>query len=122
VSDEHDAEKRIDADWKAQAAREREKLQQSAAARADEMGESLPGLPEAGFATLVAGLRVQALLALGLVEDPVAGRPRPDRDQAKYVIDTLGVLEQKTRGNLTDDEKALLNSVLFELRTGFVRM
>jgi hypothetical protein len=115
-------EKRIDDEWKAQAAREREELQQSAARRADERGESAGALPEASFATLVAGLHAQAVVALGLAGDHVSGQRRTDRDQAKYLIDTLAILEEKTKGNVTDKEKALLDSVLFELRTSFVRM
>lgn len=118
---DEEAKKRVDEDWKAQAAREKQKLQESAAPSADETTE--PAAPaEASFSALVAGLRAQALIGLGLVGDPVSGRSRPDREQAKYVIDTLGVLEQKTKGNLTEEETALLNTVLFELRTSFVRM
>ena len=118
-------EKKVDEEWKTQAAREREELQRSqegGTGRVESGTGAAPPMPEASFATLVAGLRIQALIALGLVEDPVSGRPRPDRNHAKFAIDTLGVLEEKTRGNLTPEEKSLLDSVLFELRTAFVRM
>jgi len=121
MSDE-ETRKRVDADWKAEAARERQKLQESAVPSADEEGEPAGPPPGASFSALVAGLRAQAVIALGLHLDPVSGRNRPDREQAKYVIDTLAVLEEKTKGNLTDQERALLDSVLFELRTSFVRM
>jgi hypothetical protein len=113
---------KVDSDWKAEAAREKEKLQQSQTETADEsLGQAAP-LPEASFANLVAGLRVQGLIALGAVPDPASRQPQPDREQAKYVIDTLGVLEAKTAGNLTKDEKDLLDAVLYELRLAFLRM
>lgn len=115
-------QKKVDEAWKAQAAREKEELQQSTAGVADRKeGQSAP-LPEASFSTLVLMLRAQTLVALGLADDPVTGRRQPDRNQAKYLIDTLGVLEEKTKGNLTEEEKSLLDAVLFELRTGFVKM
>ena len=62
------------------------------------------------------------MAALGLLADPVSGDTVVDREQAKYVIDTLGVLETKTAGNLTDEEKKFLDSVLYELRMGFLRL
>ena len=71
---------------------------------------------------LVAALRAQAMVALGLLDDPAASGRQPDRDLAKYLIDTLGVLETKTRGNLTEEEKAFLDAALFELRMAFLRM
>lgn len=113
----------IDDDWKSQAAREKQKLQESEARTADqESGPPGGVLPEACFANLVVGLHAQAAAALGLIEDPISGEHRPDREQAKYVIDLLGVLEEKTAGNLTDEEQALLNATLYELRMSFLRM
>jgi len=112
----------VDEDWKAEAARAKENLQDSPGSTVDQEVGGADNLPEASFATLVAGLRAQAVIALGLMNDPLSNQPRPDRDQAKYVIDLLGVLEAKTAANLTDEEKALLDSVLYELRMSFVRM
>ncbi len=109
-----------DDDWKAQAAREKEELQQSAREKAEK--EPVGPMPEASFTSLVAGLRAQGLIALGLIEDPLTGQARPDRDQAKYLIDTLGILDAKTAGHLTAEEKAFLDAALYELRMNFLRM
>ena len=62
------------------------------------------------------------MLQMGLVEDPEQGRLPPDLQAARQTIDLLGVLEEKTHGNLTDKEKQLLEQVLAELRMVFVRL
>lgn len=113
----------IDDDWKAEAASEKERLQQAAGRPAEpDLGATGP-MPEAGFSNLLAGLRAQALVSMGLVRDPETNEPLPrDKDQAKYVIDTLAMLETKTAGNLTKEEKDLLDAVLYELRLNFLRM
>ena len=54
--------------------------------------------------------------------NPVSGKTETDLEQAKHFIDMLGVLEEKTKGNLTDDESRSLESVLFDLRMGFVEV
>lgn len=76
-------------------------------------------LPPVGFATLVQSIMTQALLYLGELAVR-GGEPMLDLDAAKRQIDTLGVLEEKTRGNLTPDEQKLLDSALYDLRNRFV--
>ena len=56
--------------------------------------------PEADFTTFATGLSMQAMLALGEAALPGQEKPSVDLGQAKYLIDTLGVLEEKTKGNL----------------------
>lgn len=118
----------VDDDWKAQAQREKEKLAEqveagkeatgAAAGPAGERGQ----LPPASFVTLVNTLVTQILFALGGIEDPKTKKRYVDLALAKHHIDTLGVLEEKTRGNLSDDEKRLLDQALYETRMNYVQI
>ena len=77
-------------------------------------------VPPASFPMLVSMLATQAAMALGQLENPVTKKKEINLDFAKRLIDTLGVLETKTQGNLTNEEAAVLTAVLTELRFGFV--
>jgi hypothetical protein len=79
-------------------------------------------LPAASFASHVNSLVAQVFMALGGMEDPRTKRRYVDLDLAKYHIDTLAVLEQKTKGNLTEDEKRLLDQGLYECRMQYVHV
>jgi len=77
---------------------------------------------EADFETLVLSLSTSAMYQLGLVQDP-AGAPIPtDLEAGRHTIDILGILQEKTRGNLTPQEEQLLEQVLYELRLAFVHI
>ncbi|NOZ21058.1 MAG: DUF1844 domain-containing protein [Planctomycetes bacterium] len=65
-------------------------------------------------------LAVQALVAMGQIENPVTKQRTEDLDQAKYTIDLLGMIEKKTKGNLSDEEKKLLDQILYDLRMRYV--
>jgi hypothetical protein len=82
--------------------------------------EDLEFLPPASFAMLVQMFSTQAIVALGLVPDPQTGRTTPRPRLARHFIDLLGVLETKTRGQLTRDEEQLLTANLHELRMAYV--
>jgi hypothetical protein len=78
-------------------------------------------LPRIDFSTFILSLSTSALYQLGLVEDPQTGRKEaPDLPMASQTIDTLALLEEKTRGNLDADEEHLLQSLLYELRMRYV--
>ncbi len=79
-------------------------------------------LPPASFATHVNSVVTQVFMALGGMEDPRTKRRYVDLDLAKYHIDTLAVIEQKTKGNLTEDEKRLLDQGLYECRMQYVHV
>ena len=120
-----------DDDWKAQARAEKEKLAEdvekgqgpAGAEGAAEGGEPGPrDLPPASFSTLVTTLATQAMLALGGMVDRKTKRRIVDMDLAKHHIDSLAVLEEKTKGNLTDDERKLLDQALYESRMHYVQM
>jgi hypothetical protein len=76
-------------------------------------------LPPASFATLVQSMVTQVLFHLGDLSTR-GGEPMVNLDMAKHHIDTLGVLEEKTRGNLTDDERRMLDAALYETRMRYV--
>jgi hypothetical protein len=78
-------------------------------------------LPPVDFSSFLLSLATSALYHLGLVADPETGRPgAPDLPLARQTIDTLAMLEEKTRGNLDQEEQRLLKSILAELRLRFV--
>lgn len=107
-------EKKTDETWKRRAQMEKEKLASSE--------EGPPKPPPASFLGLVQELGLRALVALGQVQNAVTGEIYFDLDEAKYAIDMLGVLEEKTRGNLDPSEKAVLSEVLHTLRLSFVEL
>lgn len=78
-----------------------------------------PPLPEINFSTFIISLCTQALILLGERPEPGAP-PNPDLAAAKQLIDILGMLREKTRGNLDADETSLLDGMLYDLRLRFV--
>ncbi len=89
-------------------------------ASAADRQESFP-LPQVTFSTFVFSLSSSALVHLGEIPDPGSQRVETDLPLAKQIIDTLGMLDEKTRGNLSSDEEHLLKSVLYDLRVRFVQ-
>jgi len=106
----------IDSDWKAEAQREKERLQESER-QAAESGSAKPR-----FADLLNLFVMQIMATLGGMVGPGGQPVPPDIQAARYFIDLLGLLEEKTRGNITAEEKKLLDQVLLEVRMEFVRM
>lgn len=73
------------------------------------------------FTAFVLSLASSAAIHFGDLPDPVSGeRAEPNLDGASQMIEILSLLEQKTRGNLTLEERQLLEQVLYELRMRFV--
>jgi hypothetical protein len=85
------------------------------------LGGAQPPLPEVTFATFVFSLSSSALVNLGEIPEPETRRTIVDLDVAKQIIDTLGMLEAKTKGNLDPDEERLLKSMLYDLRVRYVQ-
>jgi len=116
----------VDEDWKQEAQREKEILAAKEKAEEKDKKEDEPQergpLPEGNFAALISMLATQALFAMGLLQVKGQEERKPDLELAKYNIDMLEVLEEKTKGNLTDEEQAVLSTTLSELRMGYVRV
>ncbi len=113
------AEKIIDEDWKAEARREKEKLEKKIEEKRKERAESRE-MPPADFLHFVSGMAAQILMQLGAIENPLAGEKAVDLAAARYSIDILQMFEEKTKGNLTPDETKYLSSALHDLRMRFV--
>ena len=120
--------KRVDESWKEQA--EREKTQAPVKGSpppvtAGKPEEAAPhehdeGMPHARFDLFVSGLAMEALIAMGDVAHPVTRKQAVNLPQAKYLIDLLGVLEEKTTGNLVVEEEKLLKDALYQLRMRYL--
>jgi hypothetical protein len=83
------------------------------------MSEST-NLPPASLPVLVQLLASQAMLAMGKMQVPDQPELKVDLDAAKHFVDLLGVLEEKTKGNVTPDEAAMIGAVAHELRLIYV--
>ena len=129
----------IDEDWKSRVEAEREAARgeqetppdQSPAgstAAAAEAARSSAGaaavqgapMPPANFTMLLSTLATEAMVALGQFPRPGEATPRVELEHAKYFIDTLEMLQDKTKGNLTPEESATLEDILHQLRMAFV--
>lgn len=122
---EHEKKIIVDEDWKQEAQKEKEILAaREEAEKKEKQQEQRPRgpLPEGNFAALISMLATQALFALGLLQIKGQEEREPDLELAKYNIDMLQVLEEKTKGNLTKEEEAVLANTLNELRMGYVKM
>jgi hypothetical protein len=81
--------------------------------------EGEDALPAIDFATFVLSLSHSVLMHLGDAPDPSGGITRRDVPMAKQTIDVLGLIQEKTAGNLTGEEERLLNQVLIDLRARY---
>lgn len=107
----------IDSDWKAEAEKEKERLAQEV-----ETEKAHAPLGQPTFLHLVNMLAMQATIALGGMRGPQGETIPPDPELARFHIDMLGVIEEKTKGNLNEEETRTLGAVLHELRTMFVQL
>jgi hypothetical protein len=133
----------IDEDWKSQVEREREQLRgqetgtapaadaAAASSAAPEVGHDTKSardysndieLPPPSLAMLVSTLATQAIAGLGQLPDPEIGQPIVRPKFAKYHIDLLAILQEKTKGNLTGEEAQMLEGALHELRMIYVQV
>lgn len=126
--------KRVDEDWKrrAQAEKEIDAVKVGGAPAPAAAGAAPAGAPAGHarseakphplFGGLVESLASQALLYMGAMRDPMTGQSHQDFQQAQTMIEMLGMLEEKTRGNLTKEEADELKQMLDEVRMHFVRL
>jgi hypothetical protein len=120
----------IDEDWKQQAQKEKEILAaQEKAEKEKAEKEKTPrdksrrgSLPKGDFAALISMLVTQALFALGLLQVEGQEEKEPDLELAKYSIDMLETIEKKTKGNLTEEEKKVLENTLGQVRIAYVKV
>jgi len=85
-------------------------------------GRGPSALREPRFLDLVQSLQVGAMVGLGMVQGPDGKRPPVDLPAAKDAIDLLGILQEKTKGNLTKEEEEVLREGLYHLRMGYMAL
>jgi hypothetical protein len=127
MAEEKEQEKKIivDEDWKQEAQKEKDILAaQEEVEKKEKQEEEKPRgpLPEGNFAALISMLATQTLFALGLLQVKGQEERKPDLELAKYNIDMLQVLDEKSKGNLTKEEEIVLANTLNELRMGYVKV
>ncbi|MBE7492993.1 MAG: DUF1844 domain-containing protein [Planctomycetes bacterium] len=121
----------VDSDWKAQAEREKEQLsaklgedkkpERAAQAPAADQGQA-PQMPKADFLTHCASVATQAMIFMGAIRHPMTNEVEFDPIQARYLIDTLQMLKDKTRGNLDAKETQAVDDMLGELKMVWVQV
>lgn len=87
----------------------------------EDQEEAMP-LPEVNFNSLIFSLSSSALINLGEIADPNTGQKQKDLPLAKHTIDTIAMLQDKTKGNLNPEEKRFLDTILADLRWRYVKM
>ena len=127
MAEEKKEEKKIivDEDWKKEAQREKEILaaqeEEEEKKKAEEETHHGP-LPKGNFAALISMLVTQAFFAMGLLQVKGEEKREPDLELAKYNIDMLETIEEKTKGNLTKEEKKVLENTLSQVRMAYVQV
>ena len=79
-------------------------------------------MPEVTFTAFVMSMNTSALFHLGEISDPASGEKQMDMVLAQHSIDILALLEEKTKGNLNEEEQDLLKHVLYDLKMRYVRI
>ena len=90
-------------------------------AREEEARRRAP-LPPVDFSGLIVSLAQAAMMHLGQLPDPKTGERRRDMELARHTIDTIAMLKDKTRGNLSEEEQKLLDHTLTDLRLAYVQL
>jgi len=75
---------------------------------------------EVSFGLFITGLMMEAVIALGDLESPVTHKKEANLQHAKLLIDTLDMLKDKTRNNLSNDEESTMSSMLYDLRMRYL--
>jgi hypothetical protein len=129
----------VDEDWKAQVQAEKDALARAPESDATDAPKAEaespattagpaaaapqqehPQIPAPTMSLLFSSLATQAMFALGRIPDPQTGKSEANLDEARHIIDTLQLLEEKTKGNLTPQEGAILTRLLHDLRMEYV--
>ncbi len=123
------AEKKIDESWKEKVAQEkqssaRENIANNTQNPQEEVKKEDKSfeMPPVDFNLFISSLGMQALMALGEIENPVSGKKDKQLPQAKYLIDTLEMLQLKTKGNLDTQEANAIEQMLYELRMKYITL
>jgi hypothetical protein len=109
----------IDEDWKSQVEAEKETLAKDQVEQ-PEAPDGAQELPPASFEMLLTSLATEAMISLGQLPNMGTGQAETNVPQARYAIDMLQVIEEKTKGNLSPGEEQAMEGLLHQLRMMFV--
>ena len=111
----------IDEDWKAEAQKEKEVLA-AEEGKTEQQPQRRGPLPKGDLAALISTLTTQAFFSMGAFKIEGQENREPDLELAKYNIDMLETLEEKTKGNLSEDEAKILAETLNQVRMAYVKL
>lgn len=119
--------KKVDESWKERIDAEKQKAERpqpqkgprEERPREEPPEGEMPGGAD-NFSAFISSLAMQGLMMLGELPNPATGKKELELEQAKYIIDTLIMIKDKTKGNLTKSEGKILEQALYELQTRFV--
>lgn len=83
--------------------------------------EKTASMPEIDFASFILSLSTSALIQLGEIADPITNKPAKNIEAAKQTINILGILHEKTKGNLTPQEQSVMDKSLYDLRMIYIK-
>lgn len=104
-----ESQEKINQDWQSQIDKEKQEAKTKDQA-----------YHEPTFSLFLSSVGMQAMIALGKLENPLTKKMDVNLEQARFLIDTLGVIQEKTKGNLTPEEEKALADYLFNLRIMYV--
>lgn len=109
----------IDEDWKSQVEAEKEAAAQEKTEQ-PAVDPTNPQMPPASLEMLLTSLATEAMMGMGQIPYPGSDQPQVNLDQARYAIDMIEVLKEKTKGNLSDEEDNAVINLLHQLRMAFI--
>lgn len=116
----------IDSDWKAQVEKEKQQAtevtseEKPAPADASAPSEERGPIPPATLEMLLTTMYTQTMMSLGAMANPSSGEVNKDLPMAKHFIDTIEMLQEKTKGNTSDEENKMFEELLHVLRMAYV--
>ncbi len=105
--------KKVDESWK-------ETIKKEEDAQQGHPQEKAEYPQEINLELFLSGLMIEGLVALGEIENPVAKKTETNLDQARYIIDIISMLAEKTKNNVTPEEAKAVEHILYELRIRYV--
>ncbi len=121
--------KKVDESWKEKVIQEQSTAHPEDAPTSTEKNTQEPKkendnfeMPPVDFNLFISSLGMQALMALGEIENPMDGKKDIQLPQGKYLVDTLEMLQVKTKGNLSPQEANMIESMLYEIRMKYLSL
>ncbi len=112
-SQEFNVKKKVDESWKGSVDKDKD-------TPTPEKAETSMPTPDPSFPFFISMLGMQAIVALGDLPDPATKEKKCDLTHARYLIDIIKMLSEKTKGNLSEEEGGMLHDLLYELQIKFV--